>query len=139
MWSYPRGPMLDKAGETAVDICAYAAHMAALLGAHIIKVKPPTDHLSLASAKKAYDDAKVDISTMAKRVENVVQSCFNGRRIVIFSGGENAATETLLEVFRGVQQGGANGAIIGRNTFQRPRADALSLLASIIDIFKGQA
>ena len=138
VWSYPRGPELDKAGETAIDICAYGAHMAALLGAHIIKVKPPTDHLSLAPARKAYEDNRVDISTMAKRVENVVQSCFNGRRIVIFSGGENASTDTLLEVIRGLAKGGANGSIIGRNTFQRPRAEALSLLSTIIGIFKGE-
>jgi class I fructose-bisphosphate aldolase len=139
VWSYPRGPGLDKAAETAIDICAYGAHMAALLGAHIIKVKPPTDHLSLPAAKKVYEEQKIDISTMAKRVENVVQSCFNGRRIVVFSGGENAGTEQLLETIRGIHQGGANGSIIGRNTFQRPRAEALSLLSYIISIFKGEA
>ncbi len=139
VWSYPRGPGLDKAAETAIDICAYGAHMAALLGAHIIKVKPPTDHLSLPAAKKVYEEQKIDISTMAKRVQNVVQACFNGRRIVIFSGGENAGTEQLLETIRGIHQGGANGSIIGRNTFQRSREDALSLLSHIIAIFRDEA
>ncbi|MCW5752905.1 MAG: class I fructose-bisphosphate aldolase, partial [Alphaproteobacteria bacterium] len=38
IWSYPRGGNLSKDGETGMDIAAYAAHMAALLGAHIIKV-----------------------------------------------------------------------------------------------------
>src|SRR5271165_5230260 len=47
VWSYPRGPNLDKAGETALDICGYAAQMAALMGANIIKVKPPTAVISL--------------------------------------------------------------------------------------------
>ncbi|WP_428390834.1 class I fructose-bisphosphate aldolase [Lichenicoccus sp.] len=136
MWSYPRGPMLDKAGETAIDICAYGAHMAALLGAHIIKVKPPTDHLSLGSAKKVYEEQKIDVSTMPARIRNVVQSCFNGRRIVVFSGGENSSTGQLLETIRGIAEGGANGSIIGRNTFQRPRAEALELLSTIISIFK---
>ena len=139
VWSYPRGPELDKAGETAVDICAYAAHMAALLGAHIIKVKPPTAHLSLPAAKKIYEEQKIDISSMAARVRHVVQCCFNGRRIVIFSGGENAGTETLLETIRGLAEGGANGSIIGRNTFQRSREDALSLLSTIMGIFKAAA
>ena len=45
IWSYPRGGALTKEGETALDVGAYAAHMAALLGAHIIKVKLPTAHL----------------------------------------------------------------------------------------------
>ncbi len=135
VWSYPRGPMLDKVGETAVDICAYAAHMAALMGAHIIKVKPPTEHLSLESAKKVYLEQKIDVSTMEARVRHVVQCCFGGRRIVIFSGGENQATEGLVENIRGIAAGGGFGSIIGRNTFQRPKADALALLSEICGIF----
>ena len=135
VWSYPRGPSLDKAGETAIDICAYGAHMAALLGAHVIKVKPPTDHLSLESAKKVYLEQKIDISTMEARIRHVVQASFAGRRIVIFSGGENQATEGLLETIRGIAGGGGFGSIIGRNTFQRPKAEALALLSEITDIF----
>jgi len=137
IWSYPRGPELNKAAETAFDICAYAAHMAALLGAHIIKVKPPTDVVFLEAAKKSY--ANVDGSTMAKRIEHVVQSCFGGRRIVVFSGGESKDLEGLYTEIRGLRDGGANGSIIGRNTFQRPRAEALAMLQSIIDIYLGKS
>ena len=139
VWSYPRGPMLDKAAETAVDICAYAAHMAALLGAHIIKVKPPTEVVSLEAAKKTYATQNIDISTLSARVKHVVQCCFNGRRIVVFSGGEfGSDVNALYEGIRGVYQGGANGSIIGRNTFQRPRAEALALLDGIIAIYQGK-
>jgi class I fructose-bisphosphate aldolase len=139
VWSYPRGPALDKAGETAVDICAYAAHMAALLGAHIIKVKPPTDVVSLEAAKKTYATQNIDRSTLAKRVAHVVQACFAGRRIVVFSGGEAKSLETLYEDVRGLRDGGANGSIIGRNTFQRPKAEALAMLAKFIEIYQGKA
>ena len=137
LWSYPRGPMLDKAAETAFDICAYAAHMAALCGAHIIKVKPPTAHIGLEAARKSYAD--IDASTMAARVKHVVQSCFNGRRIVVFSGGESKGLDGLYEEVRGLRDGGANGSIIGRNTFQRPRAEALAMLQTIIDIYLNKA
>jgi fructose-bisphosphate aldolase, class I len=137
VWSYPRGPNLDKKAETALDICAYAAHMAALLGAHIIKVKPPTDVISLDAAKKSYDG--FDASTMAKRVQHVVQSCFNGKRIVVFSGGESKSLDGLYEEIRGLRDGGANGSIIGRNTFQRPREEALAMLQKIIDIYLNKA
>jgi class I fructose-bisphosphate aldolase len=136
IWSYPRGPNLDKAAETAFDICAYAAHMAALLGAHIIKVKPPTAHISLEAAKKSYEN--IDSSTMAKRVEHVVQSCFGGKRIVVFSGGESKSLDGLYEEIRGLRDGGANGSIIGRNTFQRPREEALDMLGKIIEIYQGK-
>jgi fructose-bisphosphate aldolase, class I len=138
-WSYPRGPNISKEAETAVDICAYAAHMAALMGAHIIKVKPPTGAMGLDAAKKVYEAQKIDTSTLAKRVEHVMQASFAGRRIVVFSGGEAKDLEGLYEEVRGLRDGGANGSIIGRNTFQRPKADALAMLAKIIEIYQGKA
>ncbi|HEX4111171.1 MAG TPA: class I fructose-bisphosphate aldolase [Stellaceae bacterium] len=137
VWSYPRGGNLSKAGETAVDICAYAAHMAALLGAHIIKVKAPTEVVELEAAKKSYE--KIDISTPAKRIAHVVQCCFNGKRIVIFSGGEARDLDGVYGEVRAIRDGGGNGSIIGRNTFQRPRAEALKMLDTIIHIYKNEA
>jgi class I fructose-bisphosphate aldolase len=139
VWSYPRGPLLDKTGETALDICAYAAHMAALLGAHIIKVKPPSAHISLDAAKKTYETNAIGTSTMAARVAHVVQACFGGKRLVVFSGGESKSLDGLYEEIRGLRDGGANGSIIGRNTFQRPRAEALAMLAKIIEIYQDKA
>ena len=133
VWSYPRGPALDKNAETAVDICAYAAHMAALMGANIIKVKPPTQHIGLEAARKSYD--KVDISTLPKRVEHVMQAAFAGKRVVVFSGGEAKGLEAVFEEIKGLRDGGANGSIIGRNTFQRPKEQALDMLAKIVDIY----
>ena len=139
VWSYPRGPNLDKVAETAVDICAYAAHMAALMGAHIIKVKPPTANVSLDAAKKTYETNKIPMSTMAERVAHVVQACFAGKRIVVFSGGEAKDLDGLYTEIRGLRDGGANGSIIGRNTFQRPREQALEMLGNIIAIYQGKA
>ncbi|MBW4093096.1 MAG: class I fructose-bisphosphate aldolase [Proteobacteria bacterium] len=133
VWSYPRGPALDKNAETAVDICAYAAHMAALLGATIIKVKPPTAHIGLEAARKAYEG--IDISTMAKRVEHVMQATFAGKRVVVFSGGEAKGLDAIYEEIRGLRDGGASGSIIGRNTFQRPKDQALDMLGKVIDIY----
>jgi class I fructose-bisphosphate aldolase len=138
VWSYPRGDALSKEGETAIDICAYAAHMAALLGAHIIKVKPPTNFLEQAEAKKVYEKEKIDVSSGAARIRHVVQSCFNGRRIVVFSGGAAKGEDGIFEEARAIRDGGGNGSIIGRNTFQRPRADALKLLDSLIKIYQGK-
>ena len=138
VWSYPRGDALSKEGETAIDICAYAAHMAALLGAHIIKVKPPTAHLEQAEAKKVYEKEKIDISTLSKRIAHVVQACFGGRRIVVFSGGAAKDLKGIYDEARGIRDGGGNGSIIGRNTFQRPRDEALAMLDQIIKIYQGK-
>lgn len=139
LWSYPRGGDLSKEGETAIDVTAYAAHLAALLGAHIIKVKPPSAHIEQDEAKKALEKGKVDLSSLDKRIAHVMQAAFAGRRIVVFSGGASKGTDGLLDDIRQIAAGGANGAIIGRNSFQRSREDALSLLDTIVKIYQGKA
>ena len=139
MWSYPRGGDLTKEGETAMDVCAYAAHMAALLGAHVIKVKPPAQALYQDAAKKVYEAQKIDISSLERRIAHVVQSCFAGRRIVVFSGGEAKGDDGIFAEAKAIHQGGGNGSIIGRNTFQRPRGKALELLARLTEIYLGKA
>jgi fructose-bisphosphate aldolase, class I len=136
MWAYPRGAGLAKEGEQAADITAYAAQIACQLGAHIVKVKPPKDVVYQDEAKKVFEKFSIPTKTLADRVRHVVQSCFAGKRIVIFSGGENRDTAGLLEDVKGLADGGAFGSIMGRNAFQRPKAEALKLLNGIIDIYK---
>jgi len=139
VWSYPRGSSLSKEGETALDVVAYAAQIAAQLGAHVIKVKPPTAHIEQAEAKKAYDKAGVPMSTLAERVRHVVQSSFDGKRIVIFSGGATRDDDNLLfDEYRQLRDGGAFGSIIGRNSFQRKREHALSFLGTVMKIYSGE-
>ncbi|MCX8071065.1 MAG: class I fructose-bisphosphate aldolase [Candidatus Binatia bacterium] len=138
VWSYPRGSGLSKAGETAVDVVAYAAQIAAQLGAHLIKVKPPTAHLEQDSARKVYEKERIPIETLADRVRHVVQSAFNGRRIVIFSGGEAKETSAILDEIRAIRDGGGFGSIIGRNSFQRPRREAIEFLHTVMDIYAGK-
>ncbi|MBI2570637.1 MAG: class I fructose-bisphosphate aldolase [Candidatus Schekmanbacteria bacterium] len=136
VWSYPRGGSLSAAGETAVDVVAYAAQIAAQLGAHVIKVKPPTAHLEVPEAKKVYETREIPIATLSERVRHVVQSAFDGRRIVIFSGGAAKAEADVLEECRQIHRGGSFGSIIGRNSFQRPKADGVALLRKIMEIYK---
>jgi class I fructose-bisphosphate aldolase len=136
VWSYPRGSGMSKEGETAMDVVAYGAHIAAELGAHIIKVKPPTDFLEQSEAKKAFDKAKIPIATLADRIKEVVKSCFAGRRIVIFSGGLPKTDGELIEEVRGLANGGSFGSIMGRNAFQRSKSDSIRLLHQVQDIFR---
>lgn len=139
LWSYPRGGNLSKDGETAIDVTAYAAHLAALLGAHIIKVKPPTAKTEQKEAADALKKAKVPTKTLTQRIEHIMQSAFNGRRLVVFSGGSAKGTEAVLDEIREIAAGGANGSIIGRNSFQRDKQDALELLNTIVKIYQGKA
>jgi class I fructose-bisphosphate aldolase len=138
VWSYPRGSGVSKEGETAIDVVAYAAQIAAQLGAHVIKVKPPTAHIEQAAAKKVYDKERIPIGTLTERVRHVVQSAFNGRRIVIFSGGEAKETSAIFDEVRAIRDGGGFGSIIGRNSFQRPREEAIKFLHDVMDIYVGK-
>jgi len=138
MWSYIRGPNVSKDGETAIDNIAYGAHMAALLGAHIIKVKLPTDHVDLPEAKKVYESEKIAISTQAERVAHIMQSSFAGRRLVVFSGGATKDENSVYDDARAIYEGGGNGSIIGRNCFQRPREESLKMLEKIMHIYQGK-
>ena len=138
IWSYARGEQISKDGETAIDVIAYSAHIAAQLGAHIIKVKPPTAHLEQDAARKVYEAQGIKITSLADRTKHVVQACFAGKRIVIFSGGETKSNDELLGEVTQLAQGGAFGSIMGRNAFQRPKADAIKILNQVQDIFAGK-
>ena len=136
IWSYPRGAGAEGEAQTAVDVVSYAAHIAAQLGAHIIKVKPPRDLITDQSLQKTLQEKCMAAKTLAQRVQLVIQSAFNGRRIVIFSGGPAKQTSALLKEVKELSQGGSFGSIVGRNAFKRPRPQALRLLRDIMDIYK---
>lgn len=136
VWSYPRGAGLSKDGETAIDVTAYAAHVAAMIGAHIIKVKPPTAHIEQPEAKKVYEQEKIPVGTLVERIAHIKQTTFGGRRLVIFSGGGAKSTEEVYDEVRAIAAGGGDGSIMGRNAFQRPKPEALTLLSDIVGIYK---
>ena len=138
VWSYPRGGKLTKAGETAIDVVCYAAQIAAQLGAHIIKVKVPTDHICQAEAKKVYEAESIPIKTQVERIRHVVQSAFNGRRIVIFSGGAKGTDKAIFDEVRAIRDGGGFGSIIGRNSFQRSKPEAVTFLEACMKIYAGE-
>lgn len=138
IWSYARGEQLSKTGETAIDVIAYAAHIACELGAHIVKVKPPSSHIEQDAARKVYEAQGIPVETMKDRIKHVVDSCFAGKRIVIFSGGESKSTGELLDEVKGIAQGGGFGSIMGRNAFQRPKGEAIELLHKVQDLFAGK-
>ena len=133
VWSYPRG-VIPKEAETAVDVAAYAAQIAAQLGADIIKIKPPTNAPWDKKAAEALEKSGTRLDTLADRVKHVIQGAFGGRRIVIFSGGEAKGVDAVLEENRQTALGGGFGTIMGRNSFQRPHDEAVELLHKVMDI-----
>ena len=137
IWSYPRGEAISKDGETGIDVIAYGAHIACQLGGHVIKVKPPTAFVEQDAAKKVYEKTGVKISSLAERTRHVVDCCFGGKRIVIFSGGEAKSDEHIVEEIKALHAGGSFGSIMGRNAFQRPRAEGVKILREVMNIYRG--
>ena len=76
---------------------------------------------------------------LPKRVAHCMQASFNGRRIVVFSGGAAKGADAVFDDARAIRDGGGNGSIIGRNSFQRSREDALEMLQKLVDIYLGKA
>ncbi len=138
IWSYARGEQISKKGETAIDVVAYAAHIAAQLGAHFIKVKPPTEHIEQEAGKKVYIEQGIPLEKLSHRARHIIESCFNGRRVVIFSGGPAKNTPDILAEIEELARGGSFGSIMGRNAFQRPRQEAIELLHTVMDIYAGR-
>ena len=138
LWAYARGSKISKKGETAMNIISYAAHMSALLGANIIKVKLPSDFLEEDPTKKAFEDNNIPISTLTDRVAHIKKVAFDGKRLVVFSGGDAKDDQALMDEVLAIHQGDGNGSIIGRNCFQRSRVDALALLEQMIQIYKSK-
>lgn len=136
VWSYPRGGNLKKEDETAIDVVAYAAHIAAQMGANIIKIKPPSDYISNDEMKSIYEKNNISISTLPDRVAHCVKSSFNGKRIVIFSGGPAKGTDEIMKEIKDISKGGGFGSIVGRNSFQRPFEEGISLMKDIMNIYK---
>jgi class I fructose-bisphosphate aldolase len=139
LWAYVRGSQLPKDVQTAIDVIGYAAQISAQLGAHIIKVKLPSEKIAQDAARKVYEVEKIPIGTLTERVRHVVQCAFNGRRIVIFSGGDRVDDTTIYDEMRAIRDGGGFGSIIGRNSFQRKHDDAVKMLNMIQDILVGKA
>ena len=138
IWSYPRGAGVSKEGETALNVISYAAHMAALMGAHIIKVKPPTNFIVDDASAKLYDAHNIKSDDLSTRIKHIMECSFAGRRLVVFSGGAGKSVDDLITEVRAIHAGGGNGSIVGRNSFQRPKADALKLLNEIINVYKSK-
>src|SRR5690606_1620840 len=96
IWAYPRGGALGTEDETALDVVAYGAQIAAQLGAHIIKVKAPSPSLAREESAAELAMQGLELDKIEDRVSHVIQAAFAGRRIVVFSGGPARSDDDLL-------------------------------------------
>jgi class I fructose-bisphosphate aldolase len=122
-----------------VDLIAYAAQEAAQMGAHVIKVKPPKDQVALPRGEAGVREVRhPDQDASPTASGHVVQSTFNGKRIIIFSGGEAKDTPAVLDGDPRHPRRRRLRLDHGRNSFQRPKDEALKLLRDVMGIYQGK-
>ncbi len=128
VWAYPRGEDIDaKGGRDSLYAVDYAARVANELGADIVKVNVPKINAEKdAAAPKPYNTMQ---PSREEAVRMVVESA--GRTLVLFSGGEMQGEGDVISKARVAMDSGATGLIFGRNIWQRPFEEALTLSRQI--------
>jgi fructose-bisphosphate aldolase, class I len=131
MWAYPRGEAIEaKGGKDSLYAIDYAARVACELGADIVKINYP-------KAKKTGDSPK-PYNTLELSYEDgirkVVQSA--GRTMVLFSGGSKLGDDDLMANAKAAMECGATGLIFGRNMWQRPMNEALSITERVVNMMR---
>lgn len=135
VWSYPRGSAVEaKGGKDSIYAIDYAARVAQELGADVIKLNVPKfDAERLAKGRSEYQRDW----DMKKALQQVIAS--GGKSLVIFAGGEKGQGEAALAKAKACMDAGASGLIFGRNVWQRPYDEALSISQSIHEMLSGYA
>lgn len=124
IWAYPRGSAIKaKGGQDSPYAIEYAARVACEVGADIVKINYPNVNApSLADSPKPYNTLKL---TEEEAVRRAVLAA--GKTMVVFSGGSKVSDDDLIRNARLAMDAGAAGLIFGRNMWQRPMEQALSV------------
>ena len=131
IWSYPRGAFIDeKGGRDSLYAVDYAARVAEEVGADVVKLNLPKD--SNEKSPAPYNKmGKLSLEEMAKKAFKSA-----GRAMVLVSGGSKLGDADLLEKVELSMRAGATGLIFGRNMWQRPFKEALTITQKVHGILE---
>jgi len=144
LWAYLRNPAFVKDGvdyHTAADLTGQANHLAATVGADIVKQKQATVNGGYTAIgfgktdKRVYSELTTSHPIDLTRYQ--VANCFMGRIGLINSGGASGAADFADAVATAVinKRAGGMGLISGRKAFQRPMAEGVKLFNAIQDVY----
>ena len=144
LWAYLRNNAFKKNGidyHTSADLSGQANHLAATIGADIIKQKQATNnggYNAIDFGKThplVYDKLTTDHPIDLTRYQ--VANCYMGRIGMINSGGASGANDLAQAVRTAVinKRAGGMGMISGRKAFQKPMQEGITLLNAIQDVY----
>lgn len=144
LWAYTRNPAFktaEKDYHVSADLTGQANHLAATIGADIIKQKMAINNGGFTALKfgktspKVYDELTTDHPIDLVRYQ--VANCYMGRIGMINSGGESGSDDLHQAVRTAVinKRAGGMGLISGRKAFQKPFSEGIKLLNAIQDVY----
>ncbi|MES9853402.1 MAG: class I fructose-bisphosphate aldolase [Candidatus Thiodiazotropha sp. L084R] len=145
LWAYLRNSAFKVDGvdyHTAADLTGQANHLAATIGADIVKQKQAEGNGGYRAVNfgKTHDKVYSELSSdhPIDLVRYQVANCYMGRAGLINSGGASSGENDLAQAVRTAvinKRAGGMGMISGRKAFQRPMAEGVELLNAIQDVY----
>jgi fructose-bisphosphate aldolase, class I len=145
LWAYLRNSAFKVDGvdyHTAADLTGQANHLAATIGADIVKQKQAEVNGGYRAVNfgKTHDKVYTELSTdhPIDLVRYQVANCYMGRAGLINSGGASSGVNDLAQAVRTAvinKRAGGMGMISGRKAFQRPMTEGVELLNAIQDVY----
>lgn len=144
LWAYLRNSAFKHEGvdyHTAADLTGQANHLAATIGADIVKQKQAEGNGGYNAIKfgkthpKVYSDLTSEHPIDLVRYQ--VANCYMGRIGMINSGGPSGTDDLHQAVRTAVinKRAGGMGLISGRKSFQKPMVEGIELLNAIQDVY----
>lgn len=147
VWAYPRGEAInEKGGRDSSYALESAARLAMEMGATIVK-----SNLPKAGPEGFEKNEKIpayfrELEAELRKMPSEEQKTERARRVVaatqgipvLFSGGGGKSEQEVVENARACARGGCFGFIIGRNSWKRPKDEAVKLVEQVRSLLDEQ-
>lgn len=144
LWAYLRNPAFKKNSvdyHASADLTGQANHIAATIGADIVKQKMAENNGGYTAVGFGYTDERVYSKLTTENPIDLVRyqlaNCYMGRAGLINSGGaagQNDLTESVRTAVINKRAGGM-GLILGRKAFKKSMKEGVALINAVQDVY----
>ncbi|WP_312242192.1 class I fructose-bisphosphate aldolase [Pantoea sp.] len=145
LWAYLRNNAFKKEGvdyHSSADLTGQANHLAATIGADIVKQKMAENNGGYSAVKFGHTDERVYSTLTSENPIDLVRyqlaNCYMGRAGLINSGGASAGETDVAESVRTAvinKRAGGMGLILGRKAFKKSRKEGVALINAVQDVY----
>ncbi|EPU0814347.1 class I fructose-bisphosphate aldolase [Morganella morganii] len=144
LWAYLRNPAFKKDGvdyHASADLTGQANHLAATIGADIVKQKMAENNGGFKAIGFSHTDERVYSTLTTDNPIDLVRyqlaNCYMGRAGLINSGGASGNNDLADAVRTAVinKRAGGMGLILGRKAFKKSMKDGVALINAVQDVY----